>query len=151
MYRGSTFGDLFDAYAKVSGKPLLIGEYGIDAYDASVYEEDQLTHAQYTMNLVEELERHSVACVANCEGHVASGGFIMSWVDEYWKEGQIGPECPQFDNAAQSPCGSVRNMDFPDEFMNEEWWGMLTVARGCTLGDTDILTPRLAYLEVCVW
>ena len=35
VYRGATFGSLFTDYAKVSGRPLLIGEYGIDAFDAS--------------------------------------------------------------------------------------------------------------------
>jgi hypothetical protein len=34
IYRGNTFGTLFAEYAKVSGKPLLIGEYGVDAFDA---------------------------------------------------------------------------------------------------------------------
>ena len=40
-YRGSNFGTLFVDYEKVSGKPLLFGEYGIDAYDSVGLREDQ--------------------------------------------------------------------------------------------------------------
>ena len=57
VYRGSAFGDLFSEYAKVSGKPLLLGEFGVDAYDAYAQTEDQAAHARYTVNLVETLER----------------------------------------------------------------------------------------------
>ena len=41
VYRGVTFGDLFKDYAKVSGKPLLIGEYGTDAYNSVTHQEDE--------------------------------------------------------------------------------------------------------------
>ena len=33
VYRGFTFGPLFQTYAASSGKPFVVGEYGIDAYD----------------------------------------------------------------------------------------------------------------------
>ena len=40
-YRGSNFGSLFLDYEKVSGKPLLLGEYGIDAYNSVALREDE--------------------------------------------------------------------------------------------------------------
>jgi hypothetical protein len=33
VFRGKTFGSLFSDYEAVSGKPLIVLEYGIDAYD----------------------------------------------------------------------------------------------------------------------
>ena len=77
IYRGTTFGSAFHDYAKVSGKPLLIGEYGIDAYNSapSVAAEDQAAHAAGIVNLVEELERHAISCRANC----ARDGLCLSY------------------------------------------------------------------------
>ena len=152
MYRGSTFGNLFSEYAKFSGKPLLVGEFGVDAFDAYAGIVDEAAHAQYTINLVEELERHSVACITNCETpQVTSGGYIMSWVDEYWKGVGYGADsgrgCPDFNPNIQSACGQY-NAQFPDYFMNEEWWGMVGARRGCNTGDPDVVTPRRAFIEL---
>ena len=41
IYRGSTFGSLFADYERVSDKPLLIGEYGVDAYNSDIAAEDE--------------------------------------------------------------------------------------------------------------
>ena len=32
VYRGNTFGDFFDAMGNATGKPVLLTEYGVDAY-----------------------------------------------------------------------------------------------------------------------
>ena len=156
-YRGTSFGDLFAKYERVSGKPLLLGEYGIDAYDSVALREDVASHSRYTLALVEELERNSVVCVANCESRVAAGGTLMSWVDEWWKgaphtsspPGEQWWACPeqQWNAVYHSNCGSWKS-EFPDLFMNEEWWGLLSVATGCSSGDPNRLSPRLAYLEL---
>ena len=39
-YRGASFNTLFVDYEKVSGKPLLLGEYGIDAFNSVSLQED---------------------------------------------------------------------------------------------------------------
>ena len=33
LYRGKTFGDYFQSYSTSSAKPLLVSEYGVDAYN----------------------------------------------------------------------------------------------------------------------
>jgi hypothetical protein len=106
------------------------------------------------MNLVGLIERNSVLCVGNCDEEpdklVTSGGYIMSWSDEYWKGVGYGPDsgrgCPDFNPNIQSQCGMWKAM-FPDWFMNEEWWGMVSVQKGCEAGDPDRVTPRLAFLQ----
>ena len=45
-YRGSTFDDLFSEYHKASGRPLLLGGYGVDAYDTIYAREDEESHAR---------------------------------------------------------------------------------------------------------
>ena len=247
IYRGTTFGTAFRDYAMVSGKPLLIGEFGIDAYNSRVevgessIGEDQQEHAEGVIALVEELERHATVCVHHCardalcsdhasppdycvdhygqsctswecqsnrpyswlpqesathcrdlycpwvndgvcddtgndtrvnycpwgtdcadcgprDDNVASGGFLMSWVDEWWK-GDLswGPNngryCP--DNGpdgpfVQRPCGPFKE-GFNDNFLNEEWWGLLSTQQACGSRagvDPDRLTPRTAFHEL---
>ena len=96
----------FELYYKASTKPLLITEYGIDAYEtlwpkASAHEslyvnadlsdlgrENGEMQADWLLQLTEDLERHSVTCSAGCAPWyelVASGGSVMAWVDELWK------------------------------------------------------------------
>eukprot|EP00929_Paragymnodinium_shiwhaense_P122679 TRINITY_DN9563_c0_g1_i2.p1 TRINITY_DN9563_c0_g1~~TRINITY_DN9563_c0_g1_i2.p1 ORF type:complete len:303 (-),score=19.26 TRINITY_DN9563_c0_g1_i2:1181-2089(-) len=51
VYRGKDFGDLFDVWATLSDKPMYIGEYGADAYNANTSMEDQEAQA-YTYHQI---------------------------------------------------------------------------------------------------
>ena len=85
MYKGYTFGSLFDEYASVSTRPLTIGEYGVDAYDMVSRAENEELQAEWTRRLTQELDANAVTCVEGCASQVVSGGTIMSWVDEWYK------------------------------------------------------------------
>ena len=42
--------------------------------------------ADWLLQLVEDLERHSTTCVGEqCKERLASGGSLMAWSDELWK------------------------------------------------------------------
>ena len=91
------------------------------------------------------------------------GGCIMEWVDEWWKgngrcgPGGIGPSngycgryCPDSNPEFHGPCGG-KKADFPDGWMNEEWWGLLSIDPPCPGTESfapDRLTPREAFLRV---
>ena len=98
--------------------------------------------------------------------NVAAGGFLMSWVDEYWKgnegerpdcgpdqgssNGHCGRYCPDRDPARQGPCGQPYP-SFPDKWLNEEWWGLVKVEQACGADagvKPDRLIPRKAFIEV---
>ena len=90
-------------YEVASDMPLLVSEYGIDAYNTNVNHpdyneswfdkrmvgfEDMPTQAEWLLSLTEDLERHSSACQYGCApeaDRVCVGGSIMAWVDEWWK------------------------------------------------------------------
>lgn len=121
-YRGLSFGDLFPAYAAVSGKPMFIGEFGADAYNALIDAYDPDSQAEATSALLSELSG-AVASKA------ALGGFIFEWADEWWKDGSGSPS--EQDEGGIAPGGGPH----PDQTFNEEWWGLVDVDRN----------PRAAY------
>jgi beta-galactosidase/beta-glucuronidase len=141
-YRGASFGSLFDDYAAVSEKPLVITEYGIDAYDDGKGDEYEAVgapyQALYAAALWGEVVEHANVC---------SGASIMEYSDEWWK-GKHGiadashPECPDLDPALHSDCGYAHS-GHPDGYANEEWWGIMrTVDNG---EQPDVMEPRTVY------
>lgn len=146
VYRGSSFGSLFTDYAAVSERPLAILEYGIDAYacdEGDEYENVGTPYqATYAEALWKEIEANSDVC---------SGGSIMAYSDEWWKGkyGQSGLDCPDYcpdyDPCYHSTCGYPTD-SHPDEFSNEEWWGIMrTRDNGSNPDIPDIMEPRAVY------
>jgi hypothetical protein len=142
VYRGNTFGTLFDDYAAASSKPLLISEYGIDAYDDQAQAEYELVgaprQAEYAADLWEEIEAHTSVC---------SGGSIMAYSDEWWK-GKYGQNdathttCPEGSATTHSACGYAAS-SHPDGYANEEWWGIVRPVKNGS--NPDLMQPRAAY------
>ena len=62
VYRGRSFGDLFSSYAAASSRPLLLSEFGIDAYDAAALAVDEAAQATWTAALAAELVANSYEC-----------------------------------------------------------------------------------------
>ena len=193
VYRAQTFGTLFEEFESVSGKPLLVTEYGVDAFDMVTSSENEALAAEWTRALMLELEAHSVTCTHGCAPHaVASGGAIMSWVDEWYKghhninacardrrdpsnprcelfwcssqpahatctsllansggqpavscDADANPAdcarfwvvgeydssgCPDYESTRHSSCGTFVAYSQPDDWLNEEWWGIMAMA-----------------------
>lgn len=127
-YRGSSFGSLFTDYAAVSTKPLLVTEFGMDAYDSRIgaeYADNAGVQAHYVVLLWHEL-------AANAP--VSSGGCVFEWADEWWKAGS-----PPIHNA-----GGWANAAFPDGWADEEWWGIHRIWPGQN-GAPDVLEARAVF------
>jgi len=135
-YRGTTMGTLFTEYAAASTKPLVLTEFGMDAYDHGA-------GAEYPNNA--EFVGQTVAglwgeIAANSD--IVAGGCVFEFGDEWWK----------------SPGGSASAHDrggfalggLPDGFANEEWWGLHRVIdNGAGL---DTLEPRSTVAALkAVW
>mmetsp|Transcript_150723 Transcript_150723/g.420140 ORF Transcript_150723/g.420140 Transcript_150723/m.420140 type:complete len:581 (-) Transcript_150723:534-2276(-) len=125
VYRGISFGNLFDVWASRSSKPMYLGEYGADAWDAKGQGENQNAQALATTSLTEEIVKQS----STRAGGVCSGGMIFEFNDEWWKDDQ-GSRW-QHDVGGHAPGGGP----YPDYTFNEEWWGLVDIER----------TPRQAY------
>jgi hypothetical protein len=80
VYRGASFGTLFDEWAALSAKPMWLSEYGADSYSAAAAAENQTAHAREVGALAAEIAAH-----ASAAGGVCAGGAIFAWADEWWK------------------------------------------------------------------
>lgn len=141
VYRGRSARDLFEVVRDRLHVPVMLTEFGADAYDARRQREDELTQARVLLAQWEELYLQSAG-----HGQVGNsvGGFTFQWSDGWWKSG-LEVRLDVHDTTASWP-----NDAYPDDFvpgdnnMNEEWWGL------CAKGPTDErglypLYPRVAY------
>jgi len=134
VYRGHSFGSFFADYAARSDKPLVITEFGYDAYDAASGDEfaaDAELPADAMEYLWNEI-RHNRSVVA--------GGCVFEYADEWWKAGN-----PSTHDTTGWPGGA-----FIDGEGNEEWWGVFRVMDNGT--EPDQLAPRaMFYRLAAMW
>jgi endo-1,4-beta-mannosidase len=125
VYRGNSFKDLFDVFAERSSKPMIISEFGIDAWNANTNSEDQASQAQWLSSLYGEILARKDVC---------SGGVVFSFADEWWKSGGD----PNVHTTNGYGCASY------DGTCNEGWYGLCSVAPGTP----NVVTPRQAYYTI---
>jgi hypothetical protein len=128
IYNGFSFGNTFNDYAAASTKPLVVTEFGVDAFNFKtklINEDDQRTAAE---SLFKELYDND---------NITSGGTIYSYVDEWWKCGT--------NDVHDATCGGNNN-NFPDDHMDEEYFGIYSVTKNPTGPDT--LIPRSAAVAL---
>jgi hypothetical protein len=135
VYRSTTFGTFFEEYKLASDKPVVLTEFGYDAYDntaESEYPDNASFSADVVEGMLKEIEANSDVC---------AGGMIFSYRDEWWKaQGSL---------TAQDNGGIVAG-GMPDGFLNEEWWGIYSAENNGFLPDK--LTPRALYYRlISLW
>ncbi len=121
IYRGASFGSLFTQWESISTKPMFLSEFGTDAYDNRIGAINEPMQAQWDLDLWTEIYKN---LSAKNPSKVALGGAIFSWVDEYWKAGNIGVQ-------DVSGCGPPDCGGHPDAFSNEEIYGICRIDRSC--------------------
>ncbi|MBN1869544.1 MAG: hypothetical protein JW847_03090 [Candidatus Omnitrophica bacterium] len=149
VYRGNSFGNLFNDYAQRSEKPFWISEYGLDSWNSLSYGapaaggEDQDTQAQWIGNLWDEI-------AANKD--IVIGATVMEYSDEWWKPDEWiskGGYNSTHDFFGTGPKDFDCNgsIDWyppaPDNYFHQEWFGIMSV-EDRTL-EIDNATPKKAY------
>ena len=137
IYRGKSFGNLFNQWTSLSSKPFFLGEFGVDVFHATVVtnpnppgevNEDEQT--SWDLSLWDEIARHSSErnAINSC-----TGGTVFEFSDEWWhistSEGA---------KAFQHDTGGWISGGFPDGMANEEFFGIYTTER----------TPRKSALKL---
>lgn len=138
IYRGKTFGGLFRSLRAIFDKPILISEFGADAYDAYRDREDQDRQAFFLKSQWKEIYKN---LAGRGEGNCL-GGTIFEWTDEWWKHSN-----PQIHDTGGSWSSGSYYFDIkaPNNLnMNEEWFGIVAISEEKEFGINKRI-PRKAY------
>lgn len=141
VYRGASFGDLFDRVKKEYGKPVLFTEFGSDAFNVLSNSEDQNAQAFYLKSNWKEIYENVSG--AGKSG-IAIGGFTFQFSDGWWKFGQTSGLDIHDSNASWSNGGYQKDYTEGQNNMNEEWFGICAKGPSNELGHYQ-LYPRAAY------
>jgi hypothetical protein len=141
VYRGVSFGDLFERVKKEYGKPVLFTEFGADAFNVTTNQEDQNAQAFYLKGNWKEIYENAAGMG---KAGNSLGGFTFQFSDGWWKYGQTSGLDVHDSNASWSNGGYQKDFVEGQNNMNEEWFGI------CAKGPTNEkglyqLYPRAAY------
>jgi len=134
VYRAS-FGNQFTgnpfSYDARTQKPAWLSEFGSDAYNTALAQEDQNTQATDLRRQWSEIADNLSAEVP---GAMVVGGSVFEWSDEWWKgrastsaafgSGGVNGVLVQ-DTAVDWTSGS-----YLDSGIQEEWWGITAISTG---------------------
>jgi endo-1,4-beta-mannosidase len=148
IYRGKTFGNLFNSLKATFNRPILLSEFGADCYDAYLNREDQNTQAfflesqwrQIYQNLAKNKEG-----AGNC-----IGGTMFEWTDEWWKHNDASPETWPLHDVESNWSNGSYYFDIKaagNKNMNEEWFGIVALSEELE-GGLNKRIPRKAYYVV---
>ena len=149
IYRGKSFGNIFESLRRTFDKPILLAEFGADCYDANLKKEDQEMQAYFLLsqwrqiyeNLADNKERASGNCI---------GGTMFEWADEWWKHNESDPEGWKIhDTESNWSNGSYYfDIEVPgNKNMNEEWFGIVSVSEELENG-LNKRSLRKAYYSI---
>jgi len=140
-------GSFFNFYKQRSDKPLVLTEYGADAYRTGSGRdpsgEDEEAQAQWVVANTQQILAASDICL---------GGTIIEYSDEWWKDS--AGSAWDHDTGPEADWG----VNLPDGYANEEYWGIVRIADDGrdylehpwnTAGDgLDEIDPRKAYYDL---
>ncbi|HSO86805.1 MAG TPA: glycoside hydrolase family 2 TIM barrel-domain containing protein [Draconibacterium sp.] len=141
VYRGISFTSLYDSVRNEYGKPVLLSEFGSDAFNAVTMEEAQNEQAIYNVANWKEIYENA-AGIGKAGNSI--GGFTFQFSDGWWKFGQTKLLDVHDTHASWANGGYLYDFVEGENNMNEEWFGI------CAKGPTNTkgfyqLFPRTAY------
>lgn len=141
VYRGKSFGDVFQVVKDKLGLPVMFTEFGADAWNQREMREDQLTQSRYLLAQWQEIYEQSSG-----KGRVgnAIGGFTFQFSDGWWKFGQESNLNEHDTNASWSNGAYAEDYEQGANNMNEEWWGIAAKGPADARGLYQ-LYPRAAF------
>lgn len=145
IYRGKTFGNLFNSLKATFDRPIAITEFGADSYDAHRKREDQNMQAYFLESQWRQIYRNLYEDedgAGNC-----LGGTSFEWTDEWWKHNEYSPESWSVHDTGAGWSNGSYYFDIRAENnmnMNEEWFGIVALSPDLESGLNKRL-PRKSY------
>jgi hypothetical protein len=140
-YRGITFTDLYGRIKKELNMPVLLTEFGSDAYNTVSNKEDQNYQAKVLLSNWKEIYENAARLGKN-ENSI--GGFTFQFSDGWWKTGQTLNLDEHDVTASWSNGGYTNDFVRGENNMNEEWFGICAKGQTNERGNYE-LYPRAAY------
>lgn len=142
VYRGKVFGSFFKEVKRKFDKPVVLTEFGCDAYNMVRQGEDQRNQAKFLKSQWLDMKKHFANSdgIGNCVG-----GAIFEWTDEWWKTSDSNRDSWfVHDTFAGWGMGAYAFDAKAGKNMNEEWFGIVGVSPELEKG-INKRTPRKAY------
>jgi len=148
IYRGKTFGNLFNSLKLTFDKPIMLTEFGADSYDAYLKKEDQNMQAFFMESQWKQIYQN----LANNPDGAGNciGGMMFEWTDEWWKHKEDNPDLWNMHDTESTWSNGSYYFDIKAEGnknMNEEWFGIVALEKGAA-GQLDRRIPRKVYYVV---
>jgi hypothetical protein len=148
IYRGKTFGNIFKSLKATFDKPILLAEFGADAYDAYLKKEDQNMQAFF----LESQWRQIYQNLANNKDGAGNclGATIFEWTDEWWKHNESCLDTWKAHDTESNWSNGSYYFDIQAEGnknMNEEWFGIVALSEEIENGLNKRI-PRKAYYVI---
>ena len=140
-YRGKSFGDLFERVKTQYGKPVLLAEFGSDAFNAISKKEAQKEQADILVSNWAEIYENAAGVGGS---NNVLGGFTFQFSDGWWKSGQTSNLDVHDTSASWANGGYTFDYVKGENNMNEEWFGICAKGMPDNRGLYD-LYPRAAY------
>ncbi|MEW6101305.1 MAG: hypothetical protein AB1481_03320 [Candidatus Omnitrophota bacterium] len=145
IYRGRTFGNLFNSLRATFDKPLLLSEFGADCYDAHLKKEDQNMQAFF---LESQWRQIYINLAKNKDGAGnCLGGTLFEWTDEWWKHNENSPDTWKEHDTESNWSNGSYYFDIKadgNKNMNEEWFGIVALSEELEEGLNKRI-PRKGY------
>ena len=136
VYRGPSFTGLWRDVAEKLDLPVVLFEFGSDAFNASESREDQFAQAKLLREQWQEL--YNKAYGYGEEGN-SVGGFVFEWRDEWWKYLQDRNLSVHDTHASWANQGYLFDWADGQNNMNEEWFGIAAIG---PRNDDGVYTAR---------
>ncbi|MBC6366211.1 glycoside hydrolase family 2 TIM barrel-domain containing protein [Algoriphagus sp. AK58] len=141
IYRGISFGDTFERVRDELNKPVLLTEFGADAFHSVKKMEDQESQAYFLVGNWKEVYENA-AGLGKAGNSI--GGYTFQFSDGWWKYGQTKDLNIHNTESSWANGGYLHDYVEGENNMNEEWFGI------CAKGPTNAegfykLHPRAAY------
>jgi hypothetical protein len=140
-YRGLTFTDLYDRVKKELNMPVILTEFGSDAFNTIANKEDQEYQAKVLLSNWKEIYGNVIGMGKN---ENSLGGFTFQFSDGWWKTGQTINLAEHDATASWSNGGYSNDFVNGENNMNEEWFGICAKGQTNERGTYE-LYPRAAY------
>lgn len=148
IYRGRTFGNIFENIRNIFDKPIILSEFGCDSYDAYRKKENQNIQSDFILDQWKKIYNNSTIS-GNQTGNVL-GGFLFEWTDEWWKFNEGYPEGWSEHNPEAGWSNGSYYYDIRAKHnlnMNEEWFGIISLQRRQENG-LNKRVPKKAYFTL---